>query len=232
MARRTNDQIFLDRLTYMAGDPPVKVSSKALKDALAWADDRYDKTRRQLIDAGVIKGVVGGVGGSLELMGGTKELVDESPETSLTKPVNAFISYSHADSKIKTELLNHMAPLKRLGLINDWHDQEIKPGNEWESTIISKLARSELVILLISSDFIASDYCYTNELKRALERHAAKKATVIPVILRHCLWTELPFGKLQALPTDAKPVTSWENQDEALMKVAQGVREAAQAMRR
>lgn len=232
MARRTSEQIFLDRLTYMAGDPPVKVSSKALKDALAWSEDRYDKTRRQLIDAGIIKGVVGGAGGSLELMGGAKDLAVEPDEVPSVKPVTAFISYSHVDAKLKNDLLKHLAPLKRLGLIEDWHDQEIKAGDEWEKAILTKAAKADLVLLLISADFIASEYCYTKELEKALERHAAKKATVIPVILRHCLWNELPFGKLQALPAGAKPITSWENQDEALMTVAQGVREATQAMRR
>lgn len=232
VTRRTNEQIFLDRLTYMAGDPPEKVSSKALKEALAWSEDRYDKTRRQLINAGVIKGIVGGAGGSLELLGGAKDLAGKPTQVQRSKPATAFISYSHIDSKLKTDLLKHLAPLKRLGLIDDWSDQEIKAGDEWEKAILTKLAKADLVLLLISSDFIASDYCYTKELEKALERHAGKKATVIPVILRHCLWTELPFGKLQALPTGAKPVTSWENQDEALMTVAQGVREAAQTMRR
>lgn len=234
MARRTNEQIFLDQLTYMAGDPPEKVPSKALKDALGWTEERYDKTRRQLIDAGVIKGVVGGAGGSLELLGGARDLAGEAAQApaQAIKPVTAFISYSHVDTKLKADLLKHLAPLKRLGLIDDWHDQEIKAGDEWEKAILTRVAKADLVLLLVSADFIASEYCYAKELEKALERHNAKKATVIPVILRHCLWNELPFGKLQALPNGAKPVTSWENQDEALMTVAQGVREAAQALRR
>lgn len=215
----------------MAGDPPVKVSSRALKEALAWQEDRYDKTRRQLVDAGIIKGVVGGAGGSLELMGGAKDLAGEPVQAPMVKPVTAFVSYSHVDAKLKADLLKHLAPLKRLGLIDDWHDQEIKAGDEWEKVILTKVTKADLVLLLISADFIASEYCYTKELEKVLERHAAKKATVIPVILRHCLWNELPFGKLQALPVGAKPVTSWENQDEALTTVAQGVREAAQAIR-
>jgi hypothetical protein len=221
VARRTNEQIFLDWLTYMAGEPPEKVPSKALKAALAWSEDRYDKTRRQLIDGGVIKGVVG-----------AKDLAGEPAQAPAAKAVTAFISYSHVDTKLKVDLLKHLAPLKRLGLIEDWHDQEIKAGDEWEKAILTRVAKADLVLLLVSADFIASEYCYATELEKALERHAAKEATVIPVILRHCLWNELPFGKLQALPAGAKPVTSWENQDEALMTVAQGVREAAQALRR
>ena len=229
--RRTNEQIFLDKLSYMAGDPPGRVSSSALKAELAWAEVRYDKARRQLIEAGVIKGVPGGAGGSLELLGGANKLAVEPEKAPKAKPVTAFISYSRADAKLTADLLKHLAPLKRLGLISEWHDQEIIAGAEWEKAIASKLAKADLVLLLVSADFISSEYCYENELDKALERHHAKRAIVIPVILRHCLWNELPFGKLQALPAAAKPVTAWDNLDEALMSVAQGVREAAQSLR-
>jgi hypothetical protein len=231
VARRTNEQIFLDKLTYMAGEPPEKVSSKALKDALAWSEDRYDKTRRLLVDGGVIKGIVGGPGGSLELLVGAKDLAVEPARAPKIKPVTAFVSYSHVDAKLKAELITHLTPLKRLGIISTWNDQEIKAGDEWEKAITSTLAKADLVLLLISADFIASEYCYTKELTSALDRHKAKKAVVIPVILRPCLWTDLPFGTLHAVPPDAKPVTAWENQDEALMAVAKGVREAVQALK-
>ena len=232
MARRTDEQIFLDELTYMAGDPPERVSSKALKATLDWAEDRYDRTRRRLIDGGVIKGVVGGAGGSLELLGGAKDLAREPEKVAKVKPITAFISYSHADAKLKADLITHLTPLKRLGIISTWNDQEIKAGDEWEKEIVTKLAKADLVLLLISADFIASEFCYTKELTTALDRHKAKKAMVIPVILRPCLWTDLPFGAFQALPPAAKPVTGWESQDEALMAVAQGVREAVQALKR
>ena len=232
MARRTDEQIFLDELTYMAGNPPEHVSSKALKATLEWAEDRYDRTRRRLIAGGVIKGVLGGAGGSLELLGGVKDLAGEPEKVTTVKPVTAFISYSHVDAKLKGDLITHLTPLKRLGILSTWNDQEIKAGDEWESTITTKLAKAELVLLLISADFIASEFCYTQELTTALDRHKAKKAIVIPVILRPCLWTALPFGRLQAVPPDAKPVTAWDNQDEALMAVAKDVRERVQALKR
>lgn len=232
MARRTDEQIFLDELTYMAGDPTERVSSKALKAKLDWGEDRYDRTRRRLIDGGVIKGVVGGAGGSLELLSGAKDLAGEPERAPEAKPVTAFISYSHADAKLKADLVTHLTPLKRLGIISTWNDQEIKAGDEWEKEIATKLAKADLVLLLISADFIASDFCYTKELTTALDRHKSKKAMVIPVILRPCLWTDLPFGNFQAVPPEAKPVTAWENQDEALMAVAKGVRESVQALKR
>jgi len=231
MVRRKQEQVFLDQLTYMAGNPPVRISSKALREALGWQEDRYDRVRRQLIKASVIRGVVGGAGGSLELMNGAKDLVGEPVQASPSKPITAFISYSHADAKLKSDLLKHLTPLKRLRLIDDWHDQEIKAGDEWEKAISKRIDDADLVLLLISADFIASEYCYSKELETALDRHEAKKATVIPIILRHCLWNELPFGKLQALPTDAKPITSWDSQDEALTTVARRIREVLQAKR-
>lgn len=231
MARRTDEQIFLDELTYMAGEPPVRVSSQALMSALDWGQDRYDRTRRRLVDGGVVKGVVGGAGGSLELLAGANELAGELEKAPKVKPVTAFISYSHADAKLKADLITHLTPLKRLGIISAWNDQEIKAGDEWEKEIATKLAKADVVLLLISADFVASEFCYTRELTTALDRHKAKKAMVIPVILRPCLWTDLPFGALQAA-AGSQAVTSWDNQDEALMAVAKGVREAIQALKR
>ncbi|WP_426038726.1 toll/interleukin-1 receptor domain-containing protein [Brevundimonas sp. DC300-4] len=139
--------------------------------------------------------------------------------------------YSHADAKLKTELLNHLAPLQRLGLIDHWHDSEIQPGSAWEPAISKQLEASQLVLLLVSSDFIASDYCYENELASALRRHDDGTARVLPIILRPCLWQDLQFGKLQAAPREGRAVTSWTNADEALTDAAKSVREAAQNIR-
>ena len=82
-------------------------------------------------------------------------------------------------------------------------------------------------MLLISSDFIASDYCWNVEVKRAMERHEAREACVVPVVLRPVNWKAAPFGKLEALPKDAKPVTSWSNRDEALLNISYGIEKVA-----
>lgn len=230
MPRRTYEQIFLDKLTYMAGDPPARVSSRALKDALGWEESRYLNARSGLIKAGLVKGVQGGPGGSLEILGGVVKLSKASKAAPKQETVRAFVSYSHADSKMKADLLTHLAPLRRLGLVSDWNDGEIKPGDEWQKAIAENLVSARLVLLLISADFIASEYCYEKKLNKAMERHHAKKAVVLPVIVRPCMWHELPFGKLQALPDNGLAITSWENVDEALTKVAMGVRVAAQAL--
>ncbi len=100
----------------------------------------------------------------------------------------------------------------------------------WADEIHKRLNSAHIILLLVSPDFIDSDYCYGTEMKQAMERHERGEACVIPVILRQVYWQDMPFGKLQALPTDAKPVMSrhWFDQDEALNDVAQGIRNAIQ----
>lgn len=112
----------------------------------------------------------------------------------------------------------------RQGVLSGWHDRMIPAGTEWGDEIDSHLESSQLILLLVSSDFLASDYCYDKEMKRALEKHEEGSAKVIPIVLRSVDWEGAPFGKLQALPKDAKPVLSWDNQDEAFTNITQGIR--------
>lgn len=106
-----------------------------------------------------------------------------------------------------------------------WHDRDIHPGMEWEKEIDRQLAEAQVILLLVSPDFMNSDYCYGNEMQRAIERHKRNEVRVIPIILRPIYWQGAPFGKLQALPADAKPIVSsfWHDQDEALYDVTEGI---------
>lgn len=142
--------------------------------------------------------------------------------------VEVFYSYSHKDESLRDELLNHLSALKRQGVIANWHDRKIGAGREWKGEIDEHLDNAQVILLLISSDFLASDYCYDVEMKRAMERHEKGEARVIPVILRPVDWSGTLFAKLQALPRDAKPVTTWSNQDEAFADVARGIRAAVE----
>jgi hypothetical protein len=146
------------------------------------------------------------------------------------EPVELFLSYSHKDEALRDELLNHLAVLKRQHVISTWHDREIGAGREWANEIDEHLDSADIILLLISSDFLASDYCHDIELKRAMERHDAGEARVIPVILRRVDWTGELFDRLQALPKDAKPVTEWPNRDQALADVARGIRAAVEEL--
>ena len=150
----------------------------------------------------------------------------DSDEAKQEARVRAFISYSHNDEVLRVALGKHLTSLRREGIIDVWHDRMIAPGIDWAKEIDMNLDSASLVLLLVSSDFIDSDYCIGKEMRRALERHLAKKARVIPVILRPAEWQRMPFSSFQALPKDGKPVTTWANQDEAFLDVVRGVRQA------
>ncbi len=141
---------------------------------------------------------------------------------------NVFFSYSHADEGLRDQLERQLAMLKRQGVIETWHDRRIGAGQEIDKAIDDHISRDEIILLLVSPDFIASDYCYDVEMKTAMERHNAGRAVVIPVILRACDWHHAPFGNLLAAPRDGKPVTQWSDRDEAFLQVAQAVRKAAE----
>ncbi len=145
-------------------------------------------------------------------------------------PLELFISYSHKDDEFRKDLDTHLSTLKRQGVIDAWHDRRIAPGTEWADDIALHLESAQIILLLISADFIASNYCYDKEMTRALERHERREARVIPIILRPCDWQTAEFSKLQALPQDAKPITTWANRDEAFLNVALGIRRVVQEM--
>lgn len=144
---------------------------------------------------------------------------------------NVFFSYCHADEALRDQLEKQLAMLKRQGVIETWHDRRINAGQEIDAAIDEHINTDEIILLLVSPDFIASDYCYNVEMARAMERHEAKQATVIPVILRACDWHHAPFGKLLGTPVDGKPVTFWPDRDEAFLQVAKEVRKAAEKWR-
>ena len=141
--------------------------------------------------------------------------------------VKLFFSYSHRDETLRDELGIHLAGLKRQGLIETWHDRRIGAGQEFVREISQQLEEADVVLLLVSPYLIASDYCYDIEMRRAMERHEAGSARVIPVILQPCEWTPLPFGKLMATPTDGKPITKFPNHHDAFLDVTRAIRKAA-----
>ncbi len=139
--------------------------------------------------------------------------------------IKVFISYSHDDEVLREELEKHLALLRREGRIHTWHDRKILAGEEWRGQIDKRLEAADVILLLVSASFIASDYCWDVETRRALERHAVGDAKVIPVIVRSCDWRAAPFAEHQSLPRDSKPVTTWSDRDQAWLDVTQGVRE-------
>jgi hypothetical protein len=148
--------------------------------------------------------------------------------------VKIFFCYAHEDEELLNNLKKHLWPSHRQGLIDIWHDRDISAGMEWEHEISQHLNAAHIILLLVSPDFTYSEYCYSIEMKRAIERHERGEARVMPLILRSIDWKGTPFGKLQALPTDGKPVISsaWHDWDEAFLDVAMGIRKVVKELTR
>ena len=144
--------------------------------------------------------------------------------------ISIFMSYSHKDEDLRNQLETHLAMLKRDGVIDLWHDHRILPGDEFEKAISDALEGAQVIMLLVSPDFLDSDYCYDKELQRAMERHHSGEARVLPVILRHCDWHSASFGKLLATPPEGKPIMKWADIDEAFFRVTQDIRRAIEAI--
>ena len=141
-----------------------------------------------------------------------------------SRPTTLFYSYAHADEALREQLEQHLQLLEDQGLLLSWHDRQIEEGSDWQHALNEHLEHASIILLLISPDFLTSNYC-RKEMQRALERQQAGEARVIPLILRPCEWQKAPFGHLQALPRDGKPVTSWPNQDEAFLQVSRSLHE-------
>jgi hypothetical protein len=154
----------------------------------------------------------------------TETLSMDVPQLTISNPLAIFYSYVHADEALRAELEKHLSLLRRQGLISTWYDQQVLPGANWSEETLVHLNSASLILLLISPDFLASDYCSGVEMQLALERHERGEAQVIPILLRPVDWKGAPFEQLQGLPRDMKPVTSWSNRDEAFRDIARGIR--------
>ena len=140
--------------------------------------------------------------------------------------LRVFISYSHKDESVKQELDTHFAMLKRTS-IDVWHDRRIEAGENIDHAIDVNLLNSDIIILLVSKDFIASEYCFDIEMAKALELHHSGSARVFPVIVGVCDWHDTPFGKLNALPQDGKPIDKFPDRNEGFMQVVKAVKDFA-----
>jgi WD40 repeat protein len=146
------------------------------------------------------------------------------------KPLRVFCSYAHRDEHYLEVLKTWLVGLERDGLIEQWHDRMIPPGDEWEEAIAENLETSELVLLLVTPDFMASQYIYEKEIDRAIERHKRGEARVIPIIVRPAPWEGTALDRLQALPKNARAITTWANRDQAWLNVLQGIQQAVEEL--
>lgn len=138
--------------------------------------------------------------------------------------MKAFISYSHRDSEAVDRLHTHLATLRREGLIETWFDRRILPGDSIDDKITIELESCDIFLMLVSPDFLESDYCVDREMRRALERHDSGDARVIPIVIQPCDWTSSPLSKLKVLPKDGKPISEWINENNAYLDVVKELR--------
>lgn len=144
--------------------------------------------------------------------------------------VSVFLSYAHEDEAWVKKLVTHLSSLKRHGTISMWDKREIVPGTDQAEVINKNLEQASIILLMVSPDFLASDACYSVEVTRALERHETGVAIVIPLIIRPTDWNMEPFAHLSPLPTNAKAITTWSNEDEAFVDVVSGLRRAIETL--
>jgi len=145
-------------------------------------------------------------------------------------PVEVFYSFADADASLLEQLEHHLSVLRREGQITTWHKRQVTAGSDWQVELDQHLNTASLILLLISPDFLASDYQYGVELQRAVQRHDANEARVIPIALRACEWEGAPFQRFQVIPRNGKAITSWRNRDEAFAEIAREIRLALEAM--
>jgi hypothetical protein len=144
--------------------------------------------------------------------------------------IRVFLSYSHKDQALIDQLTAYLDALTRRGVIQGWTDQQIEAGTEWDRAIVPYLDSADIILLALSADFLASDHSST-EVEKSLKRHDTKQALVIPVILRPVDWSESSFSRLQASPSNGKPITVWNNRDEAFLSVARDIQKAVEALK-
>ncbi len=135
-----------------------------------------------------------------------------------------FISYSHKDQETLDRLHTHLAVLKREGAVQTWYDREILAGDEIDDVIMQNLEDSDIFLAIISPDFLASTYCYEQEMDHAISRHESKDIRVIPVITEPCEWLATPLKKFKAVPKDGKPISEWKNANTAYLDIVTEIR--------
>jgi internalin A len=214
----------------LPGRPGAQVS---YTDLLAW-EQSGTKNFPMIVDGSVEQVDVDALLNGVELAAERAHAADGRGRVGLERERAAriFVSYSHKDERLLNELKTHLSPLRRLNLIETWDDRSIEAGEDWREEISANLERADIILLLVSADFINSDYCYEKEMARALERHEKKEARVVPVIVRDSKWELIEeLSKLQAVPKGGKPVRDWSNKDKAWKDVSDRIQKMIESMR-
>lgn len=217
-----------------AQPPPPSDRPQAVVSDLLGLEQRRQTLEQQLIDLQQGRGDAAREG---ELRAALEENTDQRlraahrEQSSRRKAASVFVSYARKDEELRNKLFDHLGGLRSGGYISAWSDGLVVPGQEWAAEIIRRLDEADIILLLVTSSFLGSDYIGRVELVRALERHRSGEAIVIPVILRPADWQTAGLEGLQALPKDGKAVSTWSDQDTAFLDIAQGLRRTVDAWR-
>lgn len=217
-------EVIVDSTVSKPEDHSVIVRRKQAAQQLAELTQERDQIERRLADAGMDVNEIGVLQDRLDQIHKLRLETLSRTSQELGNGWRLFISYSHKDAVYRDALRTHLCALERQQIVTAWYDRMITAGTEWQGQIDKNLDSSEVILLLISADFVESKYCYDIELTRALERHEAREALVIPILVRPVVWNDMPFAKLQSLPKDRKPVAIWDNSDLAWVDVAEGIK--------
>lgn len=148
-----------------------------------------------------------------------------------SRPLHIFLSFAYEDRAFRDTLDTHLTVLQKARLIDNWHKHEVSPGNEWQNIVDEQLNQADIILLFITPHFIASNYCYSVQMKQALEKHENGEVRVIPILFRPTFWYDLPFAKLQGLPTSGnKTVSEWKNKDRAYVEIIGGIKKAIEEL--
>jgi hypothetical protein len=153
------------------------------------------------------------------------------PGADPTRPIHVFFSYSSKDKVWRNRIHTHLASLIHEKAIATWHDRDLLAGARWEPKILAELERADIVLLLISPEFVSSPFCYAREMNYALELQSRGQLAVVPIAVSPCDWGEVPFAQLTSIPVRNRPIAKWSNRDEALVCVATGIRRLVQVIR-
>ena len=150
-----------------------------------------------------------------------KEKAPSHPNS--TGPIKCFISYSHKDKSMCNKLKNHLDALSRLYNIETWFDGKILPGGNIDEEIKKSLISADIVLLLVTTDFLASYYCYEKELSVAMERHNKGQCIVVPIIGKPIVSGKYIFSHLKYVPTDGKPISTFSPQYNGFHNACEGI---------
>lgn len=154
------------------------------------------------------------------------------PEAESNQVLKIFLSYAQDDEKGKNMLLEHLSPLKRQGLIESWDNRQIGAGSERRQEILKHFNAADLILCLISSSFINSEYCYTVEMRLAWERRETKGVMIVPILLRTVNWQTTPFKELEIIPRDHRAIMDYPKRDKAFTEVVYEIEKVINALNR